>query len=69
MKYQGREIKDFEDAQLLASYKYLDGLEKKRLEAASHEKFKKMEFPPANPEFVQIKNEMYKEITTRKLEI
>jgi hypothetical protein len=69
MKYGKQEIKDLSDSQLISAFKYLDSLDQTRLEAAKNEKFKKMEFPPANPEFVKMRNEMHNEITTRKLVI
>ncbi len=38
-----------------------------REKARSHDKFKKMEFPPPNPKFIEIMNSIEDEMKKRKL--
>ena len=78
MKYRDKEISQLWDNELLAGYSSLLHQENERNKAASHEKFnkdrningrmvKKLEFPPANPAFLKLKQEMLNEINKRKL--
>lgn len=66
MKYNGKELSDFSSDQLSAILKHMQDAEAKREEVRSHEKFKKMEFPPINPEFLKIKIAIEEEIRNRK---
>jgi len=74
MKYFGREIASLTDWELLTAYGNCEREEAKRAEASKHEKFNKkdgkaMAFPPPNPEFVNTKIALFKEISERKLDI
>lgn len=71
MKYGIREISDLDDWTLLGAYDKCGQAERLRKKANAHEKFnddkKKMEFPPINPEFIKMKNEIEKELKKRNL--
>lgn len=67
MKYYNKEIKDFWDIELLDTYNELSKAEVKRINASKHEKFKKLDFAPTNPVFVELKTEIENEIRKRKL--
>lgn len=67
MKYGNKEIHYLWDSELLNAYKDCKLAEEKRQQASQHEKFKKMEFAPINPAFVELKTEIENEIRKRKL--
>lgn len=69
MKYGNQEISDMGHWELAEAYNKIVNAEAERNEASKHDKFnngsKKMEFPPINPEFVKLKNEIEKELKKR----
>lgn len=72
MIYKGKEIVTFSDWELeLCMTEFIEA-EAKREEASKHPKFNKsnndqaMEFPPINPEYLILKQEIIKEIEKRK---
>lgn len=67
MNYLGKPLKDYFTSQLRSILSGLQAAENKRNAAASHEKFKKMEFPSPNPEFLNLKAEIEKELKSRNL--
>lgn len=66
MSYQGKPLSKYSTDQLKNILAGLLLSISKRNEAASHEKFKKMEFPSLNPEFLNLKVEIEKELESRK---
>ncbi len=74
MKYYNREISDLHDLALLQAYQNCEKIEEARLEASKHRKFDKNNsknvgaFPPPNPAFIELKNELKSEIEKRKLD-
>lgn len=69
IKYDHREISELSGLELVQAYQNCLQAEAKRLEAAKHPKFGKMELPPVSPLFLELKSELHKEMTKRKLEI
>lgn len=67
MKYGNKEIRYLWDNELIDVYNNLKQAEEKRVKASQHEKFKKMEFAPINPAFLELKTEIENEIRKRKL--
>ncbi len=67
MKFNNKEISELEDSILLAARDQCGQILIDRVEAGKHEKFKKMPFPPPNPKFIEMKNEIENEIKKRKL--
>lgn len=67
MKYGIKEISELDDWTLTAAYDKCGQADKQRDEASKHEKFNKMEFPPINPQFTAMKNEIITEMKKRKL--
>lgn len=71
MKYGIREINELDDWTLLTAYDKCGQAERQRKKASEHDKFnvgnKKLDFPPINPEFVNMKNEIEKELKKRNL--
>jgi len=64
--YLGKALSSYDVWALSAILQSLKDAEAKREEARSHDKFKKMAFPPPNPEFVKLKNAIEEEIRKRK---
>lgn len=62
MKYLGKELSEYSLQELTNILNHLNEQLASRAEASLHEKFKKMEFPPVNPEFTKLKNEIEKVI-------
>lgn len=73
MKYGPTEITELGDWALIAAYDKCRQAQKLRDKASEHDKFnkdsskKKMEFPPINPNFTQMKTEIENEMKKRKL--
>ena len=66
MNYHGKDLSTFFTSQLEAILGGLQDAENKRNEASKHEKFRKMPFPPPNPEFLKLKSAIEEEIRKRK---
>jgi hypothetical protein len=75
--YLGKEISNYSLQELELIWLGLKAAEDKRIEASKHIKFNedreirgkkipKMEFPPINPEFVKLKNEIQLEIERKE---
>jgi len=69
-----KEISELDDWTLTEAYNNCGQAERQREKASQHTKFnadtdkrKKMEFPPINPQFVKMKNEIEIEMKKRKL--
>ena len=62
-------ISDLTNEQLLATYNSYSAALLKRWEASAHPKFQKMAFPPPNPEFIKLFDEIKLEIEKRKLNV
>lgn len=60
---------DLTNEQLIATYDSYNAALLKRWEASSHPKFNKMPFPPPNPEFLKILDEIKLEIEKRKINV
>lgn len=60
--YLGKKVSDYSLQELQNILNSLNEAEAKREIAKTHEKFKKMAFPPPNPEFVKLKSEIEKVI-------
>jgi hypothetical protein len=80
VKYHLTEISDLLDADLLGALQSCKAALTLRQRASEHDKFnidreidgktvKKMEFPPVNPQFTLMYNEILAEIEKRKLEV
>jgi hypothetical protein len=77
MKYGDKEISELDDRVLIAAHHNCGQAQKLRDNASKHEKFnkdgwgtgnkKKLQFPPPNPNFTQMKNEIEAEMKKRKL--
>lgn len=71
MKYQLKEISELDDWFLIDAYDKCGQAEKQREEASKNPKFttdkKKMQFPPVNPKFIEMKNEIESEMKKRKI--
>ncbi len=71
MKYGDKNIADLDDWSLTAAHHNCGQAQKLRDKAKEHPKFndenKKMEFPPINPKFNEMKNEIENEMRKRKL--
>lgn len=71
MKYHLTEVSELDDWTLTIAYENCNKAEKQREEASKHPKFnvgnKRMEFPPVNPEFIKLKNEIIDEMKKREL--
>lgn len=71
MKYGIKEISELDDWILTAAYDKCGQAEKQREQASKHSKFndgaKNMDFPPINPQFTAMKNEIELEMKKRKL--
>lgn len=71
MNYGNKPISELDNWSLTIAYDNCNKAEKQREEASKHPKFnegnKKMEFPPINPEFVNLKNEITAEMKKREL--
>jgi len=65
-KYCGKALSEYSLWDLQGIKTSLEAAETKRNEAASHEKFNKMEFPPPNPNFLILKSKIEEEIASRK---
>lgn len=72
MKFGDKEISELDDWALVIASEYCGQVMAKRNEASKHTKFndgpKRMEFPPPNPAFVQMMNEIENELKKRKIE-
>lgn len=66
MTYQGRELATFSLDELRAILTHMDGLLEAREKARTNPKFEKMDFPPPNPEFINMKNAIVEEIGKRE---
>lgn len=77
--WQGKEIKDLSDMELVQAHNTCVVQEHSRLEASQHEKFNKdrtingkkilkMEFPPINENFLKLKQALETEINKRGLD-
>ena len=62
-------LSELTNEQLIATFDSYNAALLKRWEASAHPKFQKMPFPPPNPEFLKLFNEVKLEIEKRKLEI
>ena len=75
MKYDHRHINELGDLELVQAYQNCRQAEARRLEASKDQKFDKinnkkaMEFPPINPEFLNIKNALHTEMKNRNIEV
>jgi hypothetical protein len=80
VKYHLTEISDLLDADLLGALQNCRASLDQRKRASEHDKFhkdreidgktvRKMEFPPINPQFTLMYNEILAEIEKRKLEV
>lgn len=69
MKYGPTEIKDLTDLELIQAAQHMEDTLKARNEAASHPKFQKIEFPPVNPNFLQLQQAILTEIASRDLKV
>lgn len=80
MKYQCIDIGSMWDNQLISAYQNCQHQRKEREKASSHEKFnkdrminnrivKKMDFPPINPAFAELEQNLLNEINKRKLKV
>ena len=62
---------DLDDWTLIAAWDNCGQVLKQRAEASKHPKFnngpKRMEFPPPNPAFIEMMNEIEKEMKKRKI--
>lgn len=71
MKFGATEICEMTDWALTAAHHNCGQVIKQRENASKHSKFnddkKKLEFPPINPKFTEIKNEIENEMKKRKL--
>ncbi len=78
MNYKGKPISEFSNEELLTTCHELAAVELAREEASKHEKFNidrqinnkkvpKMDFPPPNPKFLELKLAIQTEINNRKL--
>ena len=63
------DIPNLFDEQLIAVFDSYNAAILKRWEASSHPKFNKMPFPPPNPEFLKLLNEIKLEIEKRKINV
>lgn len=62
-----KKVSELTDEQLKAVYANCGQVEKKRVEAAKHDKFNKIQFPQINPNFIKLKNDLKSELEKRKL--
>lgn len=80
MKFGLKEISDLTDAELIGALQNCRASLDKRKLASEHDKFnsdrevngktiRKMEFPPINPQFILMLDEILAEIEKRKLEV
>lgn len=75
MKYDHRDVTELGDLELVQAYQNCRSAEKKRETASKHHKFDKVknpnaiEFPPINPEFLKLKDEVHNEMLKRGLEV
>ena len=75
MKYGHKEISELLDIEIVQAYQNCLHAEHKRATASLHFKFDKvnnkkaMEFPDINPAFIELKDELAREMKKRKLEI
>ena len=58
---------EIDDTSLLAAYAHCEQLIAQRNEASKHDKFKSMSFPPPNPTFITMMNNIESELRNRKL--
>lgn len=66
MIYAGKDLSDYNLWELGEILQKLLDAEQKREEASKHPKFLKMEFPPPNPAFLNLKSEIEKEIRNKQ---
>lgn len=66
MNYLGKPLSEYFTSQLKSILSGLQAAENKRNTAASHDKFKKMNFPEPNTEFVKLKSAIEEELKGRK---
>lgn len=66
MNYLSKPISDLDLWALGEILSSLKAAEEKREAASKHEKFKKMEFPPPNPEFLKLKSAIELEIRKKQ---
>jgi hypothetical protein len=66
MLYKDKELADYDLWELGAIEKFLNDAMAAREEAAKHAKFEKMEFPPPNPKFLELKNAVELEIKNKQ---
>lgn len=82
MKWGTKEIVDMHSLELIQAYSTCLAQEKTREVASKHDKFtkdrkdlatgkeiKKMEFPPPNPLFLKVKQELINELNKRNIQI
>lgn len=67
MNYLGKPLSDYNLLELGEILTSLNVAEQKREEASKHEKFKKMKFPPINPEFLKLKEAVQLEIRKKQI--
>lgn len=74
MRYGSKDIVELSDWELVVAHHNCGQAQKLRDKASEHDKFnknvgnkKKMEFPPINSNFTQMKNEIETEMKKRKL--
>ena len=71
MKYADVEIKDLSDLALIQATQHCEQILKNRQDLASHPKFndpaKKLAFPPPNPNFLKLLQELKTELASRDI--
>ncbi len=67
MQFNNKEILELSNDELKNAHANCNKILDDRKLASEHEKFKKMPFPPPNPKFIEMKNEIENEIKKRKL--
>lgn len=65
-EYKGKALKDYTLWELGDILTSLNAAETRRQEASTNPKFEKMEFPPINPNFVKLKNQVELEIGNKQ---
>lgn len=64
--YAGKDLTDYDLWALGMLLQTFKNAEKKREEASKHPKFNKLKLPPINPTFLELKNEVEKEIRKKQ---
>jgi len=72
VQYAGKDIHTISTLELLQAYNGCVAKEQEREQASKHQKFNSltgMKFPPINPVFVQMKNEIKAELEKRNITV